>query len=201
MNIAFEAAFFASNITENDFIADSIGVTSVDIDADVKVEFPISAYINNLSYQTDINFEPSFHLGDLVIDSSYLFLTLENGIPLSLDVNAKFINEAGDSTKILNTTVGGAPVTNTAPYVSNGKTTTLDTIIVTKEVFDALLETKKIRVKAGLNTTDNDLQKRVSIKADDKLEIKLSALLHPSYNMNFDLGNGQEGDNQEGGSK
>lgn len=201
MNIAFEAAFFASNITENDFIADSIGVTSVDIDADVKVEFPISAYINNLSYQTDINFEPSFHLGDLVIDSSYLFLTLDNGIPLSLDVNAKFINEAGDSTEILNTTVGGAPVTNTAPYVSNGKTTTLDTIVVTKEVFDALLETKKIRVKAGLNTTDNDLQKRVSIKADDKLEIKLSALLRPSYNMNFDLGNGQEGDNQEGGSK
>ena len=70
-----------------------------------------------------------------------------------------------------------------------------------REFDDALLETKKIRVKAGLNTSDNDLQKRVSIKADDKLEIKLSALLRPSYNMNFDLGNGQEGDNQEGGSK
>ncbi len=202
MNIAFESAFFSSGMSENEFIADSIGVTGVDISANIKVDFPVSTKISNLSYETDIDFEPSFHLDDLVIDSSYIFLTLNNGIPLELGVNAKFVNAAGQETsEIINTTVAGAPVTSTVPYVSNGTSTTVDTIIVTKQVFEDLLETKKIRLKASLNTTDNKLNKRVAIKADDKLNIKLSALLKPSYDINIGVGSENEGNNEEGGEK
>ena len=203
MNIAFEAAFFAmTGMSENQFVADSIGVTAVDIDADIKVEFPISAYINNLSYETDINFEPSFHLNDLAIDSSFIFLNLDNGIPLSMGVKASFVNGAGVETcEIINTTVAGAPVTATTPHVSDGSTNTLDTIVVSNEVFQALLETKKIRVKASLNTSNNDLQQRVAIRANDRLGIKFAAMLRPTYNVNFDLGGNSGNDNQEGGEQ
>lgn len=207
MNIAFEAAFFGAGITENEFVADSIGVKSVDIDADVKVLFPVSAYLNNLQYQTDINFTPSFHLDDLVIDSSMLYLDCQNGIPLSLLMRAQFVDENDqvlcDVFDPAQTEVAGAdvelnPATNL--YTSTGPKETLIQIPVTKTVFDHLLNTRKIRITAGLNTTptNNPVRNRVSIQASDLLQLRVWAKLHPTYELNLDLNGNNE---EEGGEQ
>lgn len=206
MNIAFEAAFFSATMSENEFVADSIGVKSVDIDGDIKVRFPVSAYLNDLSYQTDINFTPSFHLDDLVIDSSMLYMECQNGIPMSLLIRAQFVDGNDqvlcDILDPVQTEVAGAdvelnPTTNL--YTSVGAKQTLIQIPITKEVFDNLLETKKIRINVKLNTTPtgNPDRKRVSIQADDKLQLRVWAKLRPNYELNYEIG----GNNEEGGEQ
>lgn len=208
MNIAFEAAFFSTGMSENQFVADSIGVQSVDIDADIKVRFPISAYFNNLQYQTDINFAPSFHLDDLVIDSSMLYIDCQNGLPLSLLLRVQFVDGNDqvlcDVLDPVQTEVAGADVAlnpTTNLYTSTGQKQTLIQIPVTKQVFENLLETQKIRLFAELNTssTNDPIRNRVSIQADDRLSVRVWAKLKPTYNLNFDLGNTDN--NSEGGEQ
>ena len=211
MNIAFEAAFFASTISENDFVADSIGVTAIDMNGDIKVRFPVSAYIDNLRYQTDINFEPSFRLDDLIIDSSMIYLDCQNGIPMSLLVSAQFV-DANDVVMcdILNptvTVVEGAevalnPATNL--YTATTPKQTLVQVPITKPVFEALLNTKKIRLMAGLNTspTGDPVRNRVSIQGNDKLNLRVWAKLKPEYTLDIDLGgNGSSEESQKGGAR
>ena len=211
MNIAFEAAFFASTISENEFVADSIGVTAIDMNGDIKVRFPVSAYIDNLRYQTDINFEPSFRLDDLIIDSSMIYLDCQNGIPMSLLVSAQFV-DANDVVlcDILNptvTVVEGAevalnPATNL--YTATNPKQTLVQVPITKPVFEALLNTKKIRLMAGLNTspTGDPVRNRVSIQGNDKLNLRVWAKLKPEYTLDIDLGgNGSSEESQKGGAR
>lgn len=211
MNIAFEAAFFASNITENEFVADSIGITSCDIDADIKVSFPVSAYISNLSYETDIEFSPSIELGNMAIDSSMIYIECINGIPLELLVQAKFVDENDnelcnifgpepDTIAVLpGALVALNPETNL--YTAVTPSQNIIQVPITESVFNDLKKTKKIRLKAGLSSSDLNppIQPRVAIRAEDKLNLRVWAKLKPSYNL--DLGFGSEGDNGEGGAQ
>ncbi|MBP5190468.1 MAG: hypothetical protein J6031_06095 [Bacteroidales bacterium] len=208
MNIAFEAAFFATaGISENQFVADSIGMQSVDIDGDIKVKFPVSAYLNNLNYQTDISFTPSFHLNDLVVDSSMLYLDCQNGLPLSLLIRAQFVDENDqvlcDILNPVQTEVTGADVAlnpETNLYTATTPKQTLIEIPVTRDVFEDLLETRKIRISAEMSTspTNDPVRNRVSIQATDRLQLRVWAKLRPTYNLNFELGSNG---NEEGGEK
>ena len=207
MNIAFEAEFFSSGITESDFVVDSLGINSVDITADIKVRFPMTAYINNLDYETDIDFAPSFSFRNLTIDSSMLWLKCDNSIPLSLLLRAQLVDSNNvilcDLLDPALTEVAGADVTYNSAinmYVSSNPKETLVSIPVTESVFNALLRTKKIRLKATLNTsaTNNTTQNRVAIQASDRLQLLLTAKVKPSYDLNINL-NG--GDSEEGGEK
>ena len=208
MNIAFEAAFFGANFNENKFVADSIGITAVDVDADVKVSFPISAYINNLNYKTDIEFSPSFRLDDLTIDSSMLYIDCQNGIPLDFLLRVQFLDSTDavmcDVLDPAYTTVAGAnvvldPATNL--YVSSSPRQTLVNIPITEEVFNSLLKTRKIRLDATLNTTDtgNPARKRVSIKATDELSLRVWAKLKPNYTIDYGIGGNDDQEGQKGG--
>jgi hypothetical protein len=207
MNIAFEAAFFASaGISENQFVADSIGITSVDVTGDIKVRFPISAYINDLNYDAQIDFSPSFQLGQLSIDTSMIYLECNNSIPLSLLLRAQLLDSTDaplcDLLDPILTEVAGAdvainPVTNL--YSSVGPNRTLVQIPVTAPVFDALLKTKKIQLTATLNTTTtgDPIRNRVAVQASDKLDLRVWAKLTPSYNLDIDINTG----NTEGGAE
>lgn len=207
MNIAFEAEFFASGMSENQFVADSIGVKAIDIDADIKVRFPLSAYLNDLHYETDIAFAPSFHLDDLVIDSSMIYLECQNGLPLALSVRAQLIDDNGqvmcDILDPVLTEVAGADVAlNPASnlYTATGPKQTVVQVPITKEVFNSLLNTRGLRLSAGLSTssTGNPARNRVSIQASDLLQLRVWAKLHPTYDINIDIHNN---DNGEGGAE
>lgn len=200
MNIAFESEFYETDASS--FVADSIGIDSVIIDSDIKVEFPFSAYIKDLSYNTDLIFEPSFNLGDLTIDSSMLILYCENGLPLALDLAASLVDSLGNDLGILldpsPTTLNGAPVGPDASghYSSIGKSHSELMIPITASVFKNLLKTKAIRLQAVLNTTStgSTANKNVAIKATDLLDIVVTAKIKPSYPFTFGVNNkGQKG--------
>ena len=208
MNIAFEAEFFASNITENDFVIDSLGVTAIDIDGDIKVRFPVSAYLNNLSYQTDIQFTPSTLLNDLIVDSSMIYMDCLNGIPLSLLVRAQFVDGNDQvlcdvfdpaQTEVAGADVALNPATNL--YTSIGPKETVVQVPVTRTMFESLLETRKIRLTAGINTspTGNPARKRVSIQANDMLQMRVWAKLKPEYTLDFEIGGSDSTQNNSKG--
>ncbi len=208
MNIAFEAEFFSSGISESDFVVDSLGINSVDINADIKVRFPMTAYINNLDYETDIDFAPSFSFRNLTIDSSMLMLKCDNSIPLSLLLRAQLVDSNDvvlcDLLDPIMTEVEGADVTYNSSinmYVSTNPKETLVRIPVTASVYNALLKTQKIRLKATLNTsaTNNTTQNRVAIQASDKLKLLLTAKIKPSYELDINLENNDN--DEEGGEK
>lgn len=208
MNIAFEAEFFATNISENDFVIDSLGVTAINIDGDIKVRFPVSAYLNNLSYQTDIQFTPSRLLNDLIVDSSMIYMDCQNGIPLTLLVRAQLLDENDQvlcnvfepaQTEVEGADVALNPATNL--YTSTGPKGTLVQVPVTRSMFESLLETRKIRLTAGISTspTGNPARNRVSIQADDMLQMRVWAKLKPEYTLDFELGGSDTTQNGEKG--
>ena len=143
LNIQFEDAFFATaGITEDQYVADSLGITDIDIDAVINVRFPLAAYINGLEYTTDIDFSPSFHLDDLQVDSSMIYIECENELPLSLLVDAKLVDANGiELCSLLDpvqTVVAGADVQfNPTANIYNATTpkTTLIAVPVTASVF------------------------------------------------------------------
>ncbi len=206
MNIGFTSDYFAmSGLSENEFVADSIGIRIVDIDADMQARFPISAYINDMQYNVDIKFEPSFHLDDLTIDSSMLYIQCKNGIPFEFTLEAQFLD--ANNTLLCDildpspTTIAGAdvaldPASNL--YTSTGQKETLVKIPITKTVYDALLNTSKIRLSAAMSTspTGNPLRNRVSIKASDELTLRVWAKLKPTYTLHLDI---PSNSNTEGG--
>lgn len=211
MNIAFEAAFFATaGISEKEFVADSIGINSISIDANIKVSFPISAYINNLQYQTDIEFAPSFQLGQIVIDSSMINIQCLNSIPLELSLRVQLIDSTDavlcDILDPVTTIVEAAPVAlnpTTNLYTSSGTSNTVIQIPITEFVFNNLLKTKKIRLSTVLNTTDTQdaVRNRVSIQATDKIDLRVWAKVKPSYDLDINLGGDNENDNNGNSQK
>lgn len=201
MNIAFESEFFATlGVSEDEFVADSIGVNLVDVTTDLKARFPISAYFNNIQYETDIDFTHSIHLDDLSIDSSMLYLECDNGIPLALDIRASFIdNNNNEMCVVLNSTVQGAQVNYVNNrYIATQHTVSVLEIPVDKTVYEALLNTTKIRLNAGLSTADVSSHHHVAIRANDRIKLKVYAKLKPTYTLDYELGgnNDTEGGDQ-----
>lgn len=209
MNIAFEAEFFATGLSENQFVSDSIGVHSVNIDADVKVEFPFSTYINDLSYKTDLEFSPNIDLKEFTIDSSMIILDCNNGLPLTLGMSAKLIDSTGtELCELIDpspTILAGAPVKDdgNGHFVSNGKTNSKIMIPVTASIFDKLQKTKGIRLDATLNTTStgSTANKNVAVRATDMLDINITAKAKPLYNLDIDLNGGNNDNGQKGGKR
>lgn len=202
MNIAFESAFYETDLTAKEFVADSIGIDFVDINAGVRVDFPVSTYIKDLTYNTDLQFEPSFNLGELTIDSSMLILSCSNGLPLALGLSAALVDANGNELcQLLDptpTTIAGASVGMdvNGHFVAVNKSNSELRIPITEPVFNKLLKTKAIRINAVLNTseTGSTLNKNVAIKSTDVLDIMVTAKIQPSYPFTLGLNNnGQKG--------
>ena len=208
MNIAFAAEFYETDVTASEFVADSVGIDSVNIDADIKVEFPVSTSIRDLTYNTDLKFAPSFNLGDLSLDESMLILYCDNGLPLALDLTAALIDSTGNELcKILDptpTTLNGAPVGSDGNgHISAvGKSHTELKVPITASVFDNILKTKGIRIEAVLNTTPTGsaTNNKVAIKSNDMLDILVTAKIKPSYPFSYDLNNNNN-NSSKGGQK
>lgn len=208
MNIAFEAEFYNTDITAGQFVADSIGIDSVNITADIEVAFPISTSINNLSYNTDLRLNTSIDFDKLTIDSSMLILTCDNGLPLYLDINATLMNvdTLTQNTTLLSTlldpsptTLAGAPVGLDAMghYTAVGKSHSELRIPITATVYNDLLNANAIRIEAILNTsqTGDAIKKRVAIKSSDMLDIMVTAKIKPNYPFTFGENGNDDNDN------
>jgi len=197
LNIAFEAAFFATaGVSTDQFVADSLGITAVDIDADINVRFPLSAKISNLEYTTDIDFAPNFNMEELTIDSSILFLECNNNIPLEILLDGSLLDSNDvkicDLLDPVQTTLAAAEVTfdpTSNYYCSSNPSNTVIKIVVNRNVYDALQSAKKLHLHGVLNTasTGNPARPCVAIKSTDYLEMRVYAKIKPEYTIDIPL--------------
>lgn len=212
LNIAITEDFYANSA--DDFVTDSLQITEIDIDGHIDVRFPISAYIDNLYYEQDIDLKSSIELDNISVDSSAIHLDIDNGLPLALIVSA----ELRDSNNhylcnLLNDSlIDGAslkPLDSAHPngtQVTNQPTVSKIRIGINKNVWDALPKTRRIHFKAGLRTSDNGSHAHVAIRDTDLFGFKLWAYLHPSVSLDFNLtgddnNNNSNGNNQKGGAQ
>lgn len=203
MNIAFEAQFFEAQVSEEQFVTDSIGIEAINIDGHLNVRFPLSTYIKQISYETDIQVASTFKAEDIVVDSSHLLFQFTNGIPLNLDMTAILLDSTDNvlDTILYDAKINGAEVERNdhGRYVSKTPSVNNIDIEINNHVWNSLQSTRKIRLKAGLGTsTVGNNKTRVSIRDTDMLEFKLRALAHASYNLNFDINTSS---NKKGGAK
>lgn len=199
LNIAFDESFFASNFGGNtdQYVKDSIGINYVYVDADIHVRFPISLSVDNLQYSTDIEFNPSFDLKELTVDSSVLYLECTNGIPLQLDLTGSLQDSLGnDLCTLFNpdpTTLAPAEVGFDAEcghYVATTPTKTILAVVVNRNVYDALQNTKQLHLAASLSTshTGDATNDHVAIRNSDMLKLRVYAKLKPTYSLDFPIG-------------
>lgn len=210
LNIAFDETFFSSGFMgdPDQFVSDSLGISYIYVDANIHARFPISLSLSNLNYSTDIEFNPSFDVESLTVDSSMLYLECSNGIPLELllsgslqDSNGVTLCQLFDPTP---TTLQASNVAYDAAaghYVSSTPTTTTLAVAVTREVYDALKYTNQLHLEAGLSTrpTGDPSNNHVAIRNSDRLQIRVYAKLKPTYTLDIPLG-GIMG-NEKGGVK
>lgn len=208
LNVAFESEFFGTTISDNQFVADSIGITRFDIDAHLDLRFPISAYIDNLAYETDINVNSSFEAKDFTVDSSHLYFDFYNGIPFALNISAKLIDSLdNEMCNIIqdNTIINGAKIGRNpnipGRYIAVDTTNSRVDILVDRVVWDALQRTRKVHVKVRMSTSRTSGIDRplVAIRDSDKLDFKLWGLIKPNIPLNYDLTGSN--DSKKGGLK
>lgn len=204
MNIALEADFFGmSDFSNYENIVDSVMVDVIDVDAQMEMRLPISAQIANMSYDSDVELSltlDSMELLDYItLDSSILYIDIFNGIPIECLLQASLVDE-NDAVlyQIIDTTMAGADIVKVNNHwISNGEKETLIPIVVSQNIFNALRKTAKLRLSTKINTSDiNSAGHHVSIRANDKISIRIYAKLDPSLSYELSLS-----DNKKGGKK
>jgi hypothetical protein len=189
---------YTSVMPISQFIKDSLGINSFDINSDVKLEFPISGYINGLGYTTDLNMNiGNINTNDISIDTAQLVLELENKLPIELRMQGQLLDSNGNvlCTLFPNTnedTIAAAKVSwNEASnsYVASQSTTRTHFITLNYSRFKSLQQCRKLRLSTYISTGYLSPSGRrlhgaiVTLRGSDKLKARAYLLAKPHYNF------------------
>lgn len=191
-------------------ILDSVQMTELIYSADLNVSLPLSVEFHNLRYSFDVDLGDglsSVNLDSIIheissdinfdIDSARFRLTLYNGIPLNLTLDAAMQDENGNNLVRLfnNQTIHSANLAsnpaNPSQYIAiSEKETTLETRLTSADI-DKLDRAKKMKVTIRIDsqniTTGNYLH--VCIRRSDYLRLKGFLIINPSLNVDIPLTN------------
>ena len=197
-NLDFGTRFWASDITE--FINDSLGISTIDLDNNIRIYSPLTIYFENAVYGSDIalNNDENSIINQLQVDSSYLVFEFVNGMPLQLDIEATLRDE-GDN--VLSTLISNAMGklhaaniaynSNTNSYTASAPTTSIIQVPITNDRLRALATAKNIHLETSLSTapdqTGNVNQPAVSILDTDELSVRIYAMIHPNLTITLPL--------------
>ena len=192
-----------SNITYFNQLMDSIKLTKLIYDADLKVEFPFDIHIGYLPYSftldlgegglSSLNLDSmAAALGDADVDvelkESDLNFRFVNGIPMNINIATWMLDENKipvGAPLIADTTIAASGTIdvgdNTAEADPANPTTTLVTMKLNKDMLDRLKQTRYMRFDMALHTNTG----HVKIKKTDYLNVKALVKLHPSLNIDI----------------
>jgi hypothetical protein len=204
---ALDDTIFALDLADAYFsqLLDSIKMTKIYYDANVKVAFPFEIKINSLPYSFDVDLGEGLSQVDIdaVLDSigegvdvdikdSYLTLGFANGIPLELGIAGTLIDANGLplGTPLFVDTIIAAPSApspdDPTTNIAIADTTTRVVIAMNRQRLQQLRNAKKIRFDMQMATGN----KHVSIRRSDYLKIKVYLKLHPEAVIDIPIYNG-----------
>ncbi|MDY5969271.1 MAG: hypothetical protein SPJ13_04575 [Bacteroidales bacterium] len=180
------------------FIRDSLGINTFDINTDVSVRFPVTGRINGLIYDNNLKMK----VGDIdneniSIDTALLVLDLENSLPIALALQASLVDEAGNELCQLfedtqYDTIPGATLrwnAATNSYVSDQPISRRHFITLNKRRFEALQRTSSLRLKTIANTSTQGADGStiddavVTLRGNDQLRVRAYLLAQPQLTM------------------
>lgn len=200
MRIVVPQSVFANIENVNSFMNDTMKIESMDVDASLDVNFPLSVSVDTLSYNVDLDLNlDSVDLKDLKVDSSSLILEFVNGLPVGLEVGAQFKDKNTGTTFDLfdqakvNLASGivspNAAMTGTST-VSQPTSTTVR-IPLTNDKLQAFLHAEKLSISSTVSTADYQNGTVVSVQGTDALQVRLYAQIQPNLTVNIPIiGNG-----------
>ena len=182
---------------------DTIKMTYLEYDADLKVEFPFEIHIGMLPYNFDINLGDGLStvnfdqflssLGDNVeaeLKDSYLNLTFDNGIPFDFMLSAAMLDSNGvelfqivNLDTILSAPIAPIPGDNSNTHESIGTTRTTVRAMLNSEKLELLKQGRTIRMGLAMSTGTH----RVAVQRSNSLKVKASIQVHPSASIDIPL--------------
>ena len=182
---------------------DTIKMTYLEYDADLKVEFPFEIHIGMLPYNFDINLGDGLStvnfdqflssLGDNVeaeLKDSYLNLAFDNGIPFDFMLSAAMLDSNGvelfqivNLDTILSAPIAPIPGDNSNTHESIGTTRTTVRAMLNSEKLELLKQGRTIRMGLAMSTGTH----RVAVQRSNSLKVKASIQVHPSASIDIPL--------------
>ena len=179
------------------YIGSHLGFHSLDVTTHISLDFPITAYINNLSYNLNIEMSPSDALEKLTIDTSVLILEFENSMPFEFDLSGNMQDKNGNTLCALIddafTLQGGKIGYNSSlnNYAVVAPQTSTMTIPLNREKLEALKQCYNIQLSSKLRTSKNmdtpPAKPEVTVGADNRLKAKAYARLSPIVDLDVPL--------------
>lgn len=189
-----------------------IGVDSVSIDLDARLELPLNFRSINVNYTDTMelnltNLEEqlrsleqdalsgNYYNISLNDSNCYLALIVDNGLPLGLNFDLTFLDQYGMPT--LGTIFNGdfeiapSPVTvlqgyeNT--YASNGSTRSQFNLHLSLENLRQLSGTRKVAYKVNLNTSNPAGNPFVAVRGNDRLEVRSYVVVSPHAHISVPI--------------
>ena len=197
VSITLPDRLFANPFDLMRFMHDTLGVDSILIDADVKVKFPVSISLHNLSMGFDMPFsnmedlQESLDEYQVSLDSSAFIVEIDNGFPIGFSVGIALVDTVtGDYASIFD---GG--VLNIAPsevarledantYVTSRPTKSVVRVPLSPSSYRALATSNMVRLSASVTTSPCDGgYPQVSVRKQDAMGIRLYLQLRPNIHI------------------
>ncbi|MBR1766688.1 MAG: hypothetical protein IJ745_06595 [Bacteroidales bacterium] len=183
-------------------VLDSVRMTRFIYSADINLNMPLSVKFNDLSFSYNLDLGDGLAEVDLNsigqnvseglsidVDSSLLRMTLDNGIPLEMTLDAILKDANGRDLKTLfSNELVKAPVlmanpNNPLDTVAFGSSRSILETHLDADDLQLLSQAKTIKVNLKINSRNT----HVSIRRDDFLKIKVFLRVHPSVAVDISL--------------
>lgn len=203
LNIQLGDDFWMRDFSQ--FVADSLGIDSVSIDADFDLVFPLSVYFSELSYAdtVDVSIADGQVWDQVKLEESYLVVELQNGLPLDLQLrldcadsnDVELMHVLGEEW----TTISGAQLRYEGSeldcYVAASPNTSVIKVPIDTQRLDYLRRMRKLHYRVRVATADATNHSIVAVQGKDALAIRVYTQLSPTITIDIPLSNDE--DNEE----
>ena len=197
-------SWIVNNATNPNFtkMMDTIGMTYLEYDADLKVSFPFEIHIGLLPYNFDLDLGDGLstvdidqYLNDLgenieaELKDSYINLAFDNGIPFDFMMSAVMLDSNGvELFQIVNLdTILSAPVApipnDPNTYESIGTKRTIIRALINNEKLQMMKRGRKIRMGLAISSGTH----RVAVQRSNSLKVKASVQVHPGATIDIPI--------------
>ena len=190
-----------NNTTPASIIRDTLGITELYLDSYLKVEFPLSMYLDSLKYQFDIaTRDIDLKEWDIVsLKKANLYLEISNSFPVEFNMVAE-LQDSNNATlcpilNLQNSVLIQAPEVSYNPLSQTHTTSEPSvrkvTLELTQNQLDHLQNSDHLRIncyaRTSTSTTPSTPKPIVSVTSDSKLSIRAYLQVQPSMNIDEPL--------------
>ncbi|MBQ9474149.1 MAG: hypothetical protein IJU81_07040 [Bacteroidales bacterium] len=204
LNIDVPTSELAANPSMAVFMRDSLGLSRMDVNAKFSMYVPCILYVNGLEYTTDIEFNASKELKELELDSSYIYINVDNKLPFEFRLSCGILNAdsvnlgylfSGDDAIVSSANIRRA---DNSSYEVSSSMQSVITIPLDSLKMQALKNAVTLQLHSAIRTAPSSSgQPMVAIHSRDAMAFRLTGIFKPHFHQEIELG----GRSKKGGAQ